>query len=243
MEVSNPAAKFALGTALSAAIVLAAVSARAQEPYPVPQARIIVSGEGFVRAAPDYALITIGARIQSATAKAATDANSHIMSAVEAALRAAGVAPSDIQTAQFSVQPIYANPSAVSGGSPKLSGFAVTNQVAVTIRQIEKVGDALDRAIGAGANDVGSVQFLHNDLSKALDPARTDALADARRKAELYAHAAGLTLGAVSWVVEDQANVPHPRFVAARMVAAPVPISAGEDTLSVRITVGFDVAH
>jgi uncharacterized protein len=245
MAVSNRAAQSAFCIALCAAFVSAAAMApaQAQEPYAVPQARIVVGGEGSVRAAPDFARVTVGATTQSVTAKAATDANSRTMTAIEAALRNAGVAPNDVQTAQFSVQPVYAPNGSFSGGPPKLSGFAVTNQVAVTIRQIDKVGDVLDRAITAGANDVGGVQFLHADLSKTLDAARTDALADARRKAELYARAAGLTLGAVSWVVEDHLTVPQPRLFAARAAAAPVPIAAGEDTLSVRITVGFDVAR
>jgi uncharacterized protein len=246
MAVSNRAAKSAGRIVLFAAFVVAAMApgrahAQAQEPYAVPQARIIVSGEGDVRAAPDFARITVGATTQAATAKAATDANSHTMIAVEAALRDAGIAPNDIQTANFSVQPVYA--STQSSSPPKISGFAVTNQVAVTVRQIDKVGDVLDRAIAAGANDVGGVQFLHADLSKTLDAARTAALADAKRKAALYARAAGLTLGAVSWVVEDQATMPQPRVFAARMAPSPVPIAAGEDTLSMHITVGFDVAH
>jgi uncharacterized protein len=244
MAVSNRAARSAGRTALFAAFILAAMAqAQAQEPYAVPPARIIVSGEGSVRAAPDFALITVGVTTQGANAKAATDANSRAMSAVEAALREAGISDNDVQTANFSVQPIYANAGVSSNSPPRVTGFAVTNQVALTIRRMASIGDVLDRAIAAGANDVGSVQFLHNDLSKALDPARTEALADARRKAELYARAAGLTLGAVSWVVENHLTVPQPRFFAARAAAAPVPIVAGEDTLSIRVTVGFDVAH
>jgi uncharacterized protein YggE len=237
------AARFVVRFACFCSVALAfAAPARAQEPPPVPPARIIVSGEGVVRAAPDYAHITVGVTTNGATASAASEANSRIMAAVATALRGAGIAPPDLQTAHFSVQPVYA--SATSSSAPKLSGFSVTNQFGVTVRQVERVGDVLDRAIAAGANDVGSIQFQHADLSKTLDLARTAALADARRKAELYAHAAELTLGAVSWVIEEQANVPQPRFLGARMAAsAPVPIAAGEDTLQVRVTVGFDVAH
>ena len=210
MATSNRAARFSAQLACLSAVVLAAIApARAQEPPPVPPARIIVSGEGSVRAAPDYAQITVGVATNGATAAAATDANSRIMAAVATALRNAGIAPQDLQTAHFSVQPVYA--SATSNSAPKLSGFSVTNQFGVTVRQIERVGDVLDRAIAAGANDVGSIQFLHADISKTLDAARAAALTDARRKAELYAHAAGLTLGAVSWVIEEQANVPQPR--------------------------------
>jgi len=242
MTVSNRAARLVAQVAWICALVLAVIApARAQEPPPVPPARIIVAGEGSVRAVPDYAQIAIGATTNGATAAAATEANSRIMAAVGTALRNAGIAPADMQTAHFSVQPVYA--SATSSSAPKLSGFSVTNQFGVTVRQIERVGDVLDRAIAAGANDVGSIQFQHADLSKTLDAARTAALADARRKAELYARAAGLTLGAVSWVIEEQASVPQPRFLGARVAGASVPIAAGEDTLQVRVTVGFDVAR
>ena len=236
------AAKFIAHFGCLCAVALAFIAtARAQEPPPVPPARIIVSGEGSVAAAPDYAYITVGAHTDGATALSATDANSRIMAAVATALRGAGIAPADMQTAHFSVQPVYTN--VTSNSAPKLSGFSVTNQFGVTVRQIERVGDVLDRAIAAGANDVGSIRFDYTDLSKTLDAARAAALADARRKAELYAHAAGLTLGTVSWVIEDQANAPQPRFLGARMESARVPIAAGEDTLQVRVTVGFDVAH
>ena len=236
------AARFVVHFTWFCAVALTFIApARAQEPPPVPPARIIVSGEGSVAAAPDYAYVTIGASTNGATAVSAADANSRIMAAVATALRGAGIAPADMQTAHFSVQPVYTN--VTSNSAPKLSGFSVTNQFGVTVRQIERVGDVLDRAISAGANDIGSIQFLHADLSRTLDAARTAALADARRKAELYAHAAGLTLGAVSWVIEEAANAPQPRVFAARMASAPVPIAAGEDTLEVRVTAGFDVAH
>ena len=104
-----------------------------------------------------------------------------------AALRDSGIEQKDIQTSHFSVQPVYA--PAQPNTEPRLSGFSVSNQLSVTIHQIAAVGPILDRLIAAGANDLGGVEFLHSDLSKALDRAREAAVADARRKAELYARA------------------------------------------------------
>ena len=66
------------------------------------------------------------------------------------------------------------------------------------IHQLSKLGDILDRLITAGATDVGNIQFLLADPSKALDQAREAAVADARRKAELYARASGVSLVALS---------------------------------------------
>ena len=228
------------GLSFAAAISLGPAQAHAQRPQARPEARVIVNGEGSVTVQPDYARITTGVTTRARTVKEATDANTKLMGAVTAALRDLGIEQRDIQTSHFSVQPVYA--PAQPNTEPKLSGFSVSNQLSVTIHQIAAVGPILDRLIAAGANDLGGVEFLHSDLSKALDRAREAAVADARRKAELYARAAGLELGRVAWITEDPGLAPPGGMKALRAAggfAAPVPIASGEDTLRVQITVGF----
>jgi len=230
------------GAIIAAAMLIAAVAARA-EPQAPPEARVVVTGEGSVVVAPDEARIRSGVVTRARTAREATDANNRQMAAVVAALRGGGIEEKDIQTSRFSVQPVYGPVQA--NAEPRLTGFTVSNQVTVLVRQVGAVSAVLDRIIAAGANDVGSVEFLHADLSKALDQAREAAVADARRKAELYARAAGRHLGPVQWITEDSAYAPSPGLKALRAgvaMAAPVPIAAGEDTLQVRITVGFDMS-
>jgi uncharacterized protein len=241
----NPAPlRFLAGAAMAAAAILVAPCARAQQPTTQPEARVIVTGEGSVHVAPDYAQIRGGVTTKGKTVKEATEANSKLMAAVTAALLNAGVAQADIQTAQFSIQPVYAPPQPQN--EPKLVGYNVSNQVTVTVRALGKVSEILDRMVAAGVTDVGNVTFLHSDPAKALDQAREAAVADARRKAELYARAAGFTLGRVAWLTEGNGAMPPgpmPMFRAQASMAAPVPISPGEDTLRVQITVGFDIAN
>jgi uncharacterized protein len=219
--------------------------AYAQQPsQPASEARIVVSGEGSVSVAPDYALLRSGVTSRAKTVKEAVDANSKLMAAVIAALKDAGIADKDIQTSRFSIQPVYAPQEPRT--EPRLTGYSVSNQVTVTIREIGKVGDVLDRAIAAGATDAGNIAFLVSDPSKALDQAREAAVADARRKAEVYAKASGVRLGRVEWITEEAVGGPPMPMLAQRvtpMGAAPVPISTGEDTLRARITVGFDIAR
>ncbi len=201
---------------------------------------MIVNGEGSVTVQPDYARITAGVTTKARTVKEATDANTKLMGAVTATLRDSGLEQKDIQTSHFSVQPVYA--PAQPNAEPRLAGFSVSNQLNVTIRQIAMIGTILDRLVAAGATDLGGVEFLHSDLSKALDQAREAAVADARRKAELYARAAGLELGRVAWITEDPGSAPIAGLKtlrAAGVMAAPVPIASGEDTLRVQIIVGF----
>src|SRR5262249_10120416 len=159
--------------------------------------------DGSVNVPPSYAQIRVGATTRSKTVKEAVDTNSTLMAAVIAALKGAGVAEKDIQTARFSIQPIYTPAIAVSSQNPppepKLAGYNVSNYVNVTVREIGKLGDLLDRAVAAGATNVGDVSFLVSEPSKALDQAREAAIADARRKAEVYAKASGVGLGRVEW--------------------------------------------
>jgi uncharacterized protein len=224
----------------AAAVFVPTIGARAQQAQSAPEARVIVTGEGSVSVAPDYAQIRSGVTTRAKTVKEATDANSKLMTAVTAALLESGIAQKDIQTSRFSIQPVYAPQEPRT--EPRLVAYSVSNQVSVTIRQIGKVGEILDRLVTAGATDVGNIAFLVSDPSKALDQAREAAIADARRKAEVYARASGLRLGRVEWITEDTGSAPP---VPARVLAAPapVPIASGEDTLRVRITVGFDIAR
>jgi uncharacterized protein len=165
------------------------------------------------------------------------------MAAVTAALLEAGIEQKDIQTLRFSIQPVYAPQG--PNTEPKLSGYSVSNQVRVKIRQIGKIGEILDRLIAAGATDLGNIAFLVSNPSQALDQAREAAIADARRKAEVYTHASGLRLGQVKWIIEDGGvvlPVPMRAQAGSASMAAPVPIATGEDTLRVKITVGFEIA-
>jgi uncharacterized protein YggE len=227
----------------TSAFFFVTVQAQAQQAHTAPEGRVIVTGEGDVAVAPDHVQLTSGVTTRAKSVKEATDTNSKVMAAVTAALLESGIEQKDIQTLRFSIQPVYASQEPRT--EPKLSGYSVSNQVRVTIRQIGKIGEILDRVIAAGATDLGSIAFLVSNPSKALDQAREAAIADARRKAEVYTHASGLRLGQVKWIIEDTGvalPVPMRAQAGSASMAAPVPIATGEDMLRVKITVGFEIA-
>jgi uncharacterized protein len=250
MATSKVAERFALkashrrwsGAAVLAAALIVAGQTHAQRPESPAESRITVIGIGSVHVAPDQARIRSGVTTRARTVKEASDANSKLMSTIMAALLGSGIAQTDIQTSRFSVQPVYAPTQ--PGVEPKLSGYSVSNQVEVIIRQIAKAGDILDRLVSAGATDIGNIEFLHSDPSKTLDQAREAAVADARHKAELYARAAGASLGRVLSIREEAAPGAPVSF--ARVSAlreASVPIASGEDTLEARITVAYEIVR
>jgi uncharacterized protein YggE len=227
---------------LTVALSIAAVQAQTAEQKPQVDGRVVVIGEGSITVSPNYAQITSGVTTDAKTVKEASDANTKLMNAVMQALLDFGIVQKDIQTSRFSIEPIYTSQS--SSAPAKLSGFRVSNQVQAKVREISQVGEILDRMIKAGATDVGNIAFLVSEPQRAIDQAREDALADARRKAELYARAAGIRLGRVAWITETSNYMPvGPTSILAQRQEKPVLIEPGEQTLRANITVGFDIAR
>lgn len=204
---------------------------------------VIVTGEARVGAVPDVAEVLAGVTTQGKTAREASEANARTMTAVLAALREAGVAERDLQTQRFTIHPVYARPQDSRSEGPRITGYSVSNQVAVRIRDVGRVAEMLDRTIGAGANDIRSVDFSVADPSKALDAARAAAIADARRKAEVYAKAANVQLGRAVTITERDAPARPLVLRAAAPTAGAPPIAAGEETLQVAVTVGFELVR
>ena len=212
------------------------VAALGLAPAQAAEKLVTVTGEATVAVAPDTAMIRLGVGTQEKTGREASEANAKQMTAVLAAIKDTGVADRDIQTSRLSLQPQY-DPN--KSGTARLTGFQATNQVTVRIREIDKLPGVLDRAIGAGANEMSGIEFVVSEQSKLLDQARDDAIADARRKAELYAKAAGAKLGRVVSITEEGSS-PPPRPMQA-MRAGAVPVAPGEQTLRAVVTVSYEL--
>jgi uncharacterized protein len=219
--------------------VLASAPALAETPTDFPSA-ISVTGEANISVPPDIASVDAGVATDAKTAREASEANNVAMGKVMAALKTANIDARDIQTSRLSLQPQYA-PNR-SGPSP-IIGYRASNRVTVRIDDVTKVANVIDTLVGAGANDIGNVNFGVSQASKLLDDAREKAVADARRKAEIYAKAAGVTLGAPLSISEEGAPQPvfRGKMALPMAAAAPTPIAQGEETLSVSVSVTWAI--
>ncbi|MBN8990719.1 MAG: SIMPL domain-containing protein [Rhizobiales bacterium] len=220
------------------AAMLLAAPALAQTALPPA---ISVTGEANVSVAPDLAQIDGGVSTDAKTAREASDANNAAMGKVLLALKGAGIAETDYQTSRLSLQPQYATPSKTNE-RPAVVGYRASNRVTIKVRDVTKVANTIDVLIGAGANDIGGINFMVSQASKLLDEAREQAIADARRKAQIYAKAAGVTLGEPIAIAEEGgAPVPMFRGKVAGGMAASAPVAQGEETLSVTVGVSWAI--
>jgi uncharacterized protein YggE len=204
-----------------------------------------VSGEGSVSAAPDFARVTLGVTTTAKNAGEAMAANAKSANALVSLIKAEGVAPADIQTSDLSISPVFSQPAPGQTSAPTITGYNVSNSVAVTVRDLPRLGALLDKAAGGGANSIYGIGFGHNNPSALLDNARPLAVADARRKAEIYANAGGARVGRLMVLTEEAGRQPPMAFsrAYASSATAPTPIEAGEDKLTVNVTARFELTQ
>jgi hypothetical protein len=228
--------------AAALAATLTAASPALSEDARMPRL-ISLSGHGEMRMAPDMAFVTTGVLSQGVTAAEALAANTAAMNALFAALTGAGIAEKDVQTSNFFVQPRY---NFQDGKAPELIGYDVSNTVTVIVRKIGDLGPLLDKVVQAGSNQINGIGFEVSKPDAALDEARKLATADATRKAKIYADAMGVSLGRVMSISEGvnyQPPMPMARgkVMMADAAAAPVPVAAGEQTLSVDVNITWEI--
>jgi uncharacterized protein YggE len=232
--------KTLLAVATLGALLFALPAAADEPPTPTLQA----NGDGTAMVVPDIAIVTIGVTTRGDAAGAALAANSTDVAKVLDAIKADGVADKDITTSNFSIYPVYEQPKEgePQTSPPKVIGYEVANEVRVTIRAIAKSGGVLDKVVSAGANRVSGISFDVADRKTPAAAALKDAIADAKRKADIMAEAAGVKLVRVLSVSSsDGGQAPQPMFMRA-MADKAAPVMPGEQAISANASVTWEIA-
>ena len=209
--------------------------------HPKPHAaRLSVTGEGQSATQPDMATISLGVSTEAATAQEAMAQNATRQQAVIDALKAEGIEARDIQTSGLNLSPrmVFAE-----GQPPKLSGYTAQNMVTVRVRDLARLGPVLDKLVETGANEINGIGFAREDMEAARDEARARAIAEARRRAEQMAGAAGMRLGALRALSDAPvAEGPRPMMMRAEAKAADAtPIEAGELSVTAQVSAVYDL--
>ncbi|MFM9845573.1 MAG: SIMPL domain-containing protein [Hyphomicrobiaceae bacterium] len=211
----------------------ATVPASAQEKR--TERTVTVGASGMVSVEPDIAHISTGLLSEADTAREALQRNSAAMKKIVDGLKGAGIDPKDVQTSRFSIDPRYDQPK--DGRTARITGYRVVNQVRITARDISKLGELLDLVVTLGANQAGGISFDVSNAETLKDEARRQAIANALRRAKLFAEAAGATVGDVLTIAEDASMSSPPIYSGRAMAAESVPIERGSQSLEVRVQV------
>lgn len=226
--------------AVAASLPMAAAAQVAAPAALPPEGTLLdVVAEGEANRVPDIATIRAGVVTQAPTAAAALTANAQQMTRVLAALKAAGVAERDVQTATISLNPQYRY---AENQPPVITGYQASNSVSVKFRDIARSGNILDALVREGANQIDGPNLSIDQMEAAQDEARTDAVKRARARADLYARALGMRvdrLVSLSEGLDGGGPGPVPVMMARLEAKDSTQVVPGEQRVGVTIRVRF----
>jgi uncharacterized protein YggE len=203
---------------------------------------ISVSATGVVSADPDTAVLSLGVSALRDTVRDARDDAADAMNDLLGSVRGNGVDDDDIRTTSFNISPEYD----YSRDERRIVGYRVTNQVSVTVRDIDRVADVIDEAVDAVGDviQINGISFTAEDSDALLSDAREAAMVGAQAKAQELADLAGVTLGTPVAIAETSSGGVPPVFYGARafdVAEAATPIEAGQLDVSVTVQVTYAI--
>lgn len=204
---------------------------------------VTVVGNGEVRGTPDVLTANVGIEVTASTVESAVSQMNERANTMIDALGAAGVPKEDIQTQQLSIQPEYSSPGP-EGGASVISGYRASNTVKITVRDLAKASDVLDKAVQAGGDNarLDGVSFSIDDDADLLNQARERAFNDAKARAEQYADLSGTSLGSVVTISETRSgSQPEPNVLRSESQAADYAVEPGQQTVGFQVTVKWEL--
>jgi uncharacterized protein len=231
-------------------LAFASITAQQDTDRRDPVSVISVVGNGEVRVAPDTASVRLGVTRQAQTGQAAQQEVNVVLRAILEGITGLGIPERHIRTSQLSLFPVYAQerPEPMrEPREPRIAGYRATSTVTVRVEDLRQVGPVVDAALTAGANQLEGVQFTLRDDTQVREQALSEAVREARNKAEVIARALDVRLGRVIEVAEGGVSFIPPPFPEREMLMAraaadvATPISPGEVTVTANVTIRYRI--
>ena len=202
---------------------------------------VTVNGTGTVLLDADIATVSFSVITFNKDVLTASQQNAETVSKVADALIDAGFSRDSISTSDYRITQDMINRNGV-----QIRGdYRVVNSLNIVVRNINKVGEAIDVAVKAGANQFNSISFSVTDIQGAIKEARTEAVKKAYEAAKLMVGTSGANLGQVLEIQElssgpDYDNVVRPMMLSKAAATTPIAVGKTEISISVRCTYAIE---
>jgi uncharacterized protein YggE len=245
MHMLSPLAMLAIGLAMLFAVTPTFADCCGEHD---PTPTLTVTGDAELEFPADELRITIAVVNSGDEAGQVMKENSRAMQRVIEALKRVGLRDDEYETGRFSINPQYQpRPrDADRNWKPRIVGYVVENSINVKTKQLELIGELIEKSVEAGANNVTSISFGLANPNVHRAKVITEATTNARNDAAALAAASGVRLKRVLTVNLDGAAAPvmqmrgEKMMMAARETAAP-PIQPGDVTLRAHVTIVYEI--
>lgn len=157
-----------------------------------------VQGNASITVTPDTAILNVGYSGENSDSSVAQQQTADAITAIVDAVKALGVDEADIVTANLNTYPVYN----YTEETQTLRGYRVEHMMAITVNDLDLVGDVLDAALKAGANQANSITYKSSREKEVYLQALALAVENATTKADALAIATGVWLGSLEEINE-----------------------------------------
>ena len=199
--------------------------------------KLKVFGKGTVSVKPDAAEVVLGVITENVQLEVAQEENAKITAQVINSIIEIGVLPKYIQTQNYNIRPNYD----YINGKQIFRGYEVSNNLKVSIRNINSAGEIIDTAVKNGANTVSGITFIVSDQTRYYYEALRLATTDAQNKASVMANKLKVKLNIIPIQIneQDKGNVTPLGVMTFKQVSSATPIEAGENVITADIEAVF----
>lgn len=217
------------------------------------QNTIVVSGMGEVFAKPDMATVSFSVTSENLDVSKASDAVNTKIAAIVAKLEADGVAATDIQTADYSINPQYnyvnsatqINGIYIPSGTQTLAGYDVTQNINLNIKDLTKAGTIITDLTSLGVTNMSGLTFTNSKETDLTKQARDAAIADARSQAQDLAKALGVKLGDIVAYSDGGSPIYYAKAMTAAVPSASGSVTAvlptGENDITSNVSITYAI--
>ena len=178
--------------------LILAVTLMAAYSFATAETKISVNGSGETRVSADTAVISLGVNARDRDVLKAQQQVNDAIAAIRKALTDQGVKEENINTEFINIYAMYD----YQNDQEKLAAYNASSTLAIKVTDMESVGSLIDLCFAAGANTLNGVSFSASDTEEAEALAMKDAVADAKKKAEILAEASGLKITGIEIISE-----------------------------------------
>ncbi|MEW9095735.1 MAG: SIMPL domain-containing protein [Clostridiaceae bacterium] len=198
--------------------------------------RMRLNGLGVLKVEPDIAIVTLGVITEDKSLEKAQRENAIRTNKVIEALKSMGINEEDISTLSYNIEPQYD----FIEGRQKFRGYKVSNMLNVKVREINRVGEVVDRAVQAGANSVSNIKFTAENIGSYYNKALNLAIRDVVLKAVEVSNTLNVQLNKTPVsIVEQSLREIGESTADLKVYAASTPIIPGEINVVARIEAIF----
>ncbi|MGE5544331.1 MAG: SIMPL domain-containing protein [Bacillota bacterium] len=206
---------------------------------------LVVTGLGQVEVKPDQAKITMAVVSSGKSLKELQEQNSYTVNRVIDSLREKGLREYQIETTGYNAWPQYSYAESEDKQPPRIIGYQVRNQITVTSDDLHKVGQIVDTALKAGANEMQNIAYSLNDYNSVQSTALSQACINANKKANAIARALGIKVGPIISVKEGSTPAEmYPLYIdtaGAGAAGGDIPIQPGNITVRGTVTITYQI--